>query len=80
MAQGQSDRRAREPIFALFTRAGTRILWGYVPGANMLGESPAAEKVARLQHYLAVHDTFDGPQGQPQQLDVRTLPVAQSKP
>ena len=76
----QSDRRAREPIFALFTRAGTQIIWGYAPGANMLGEPPAAEKVARLRRYLAVHDTFDGPQGQPQKLDVRTLPVAPSKP
>ena len=78
--QGQSDRRAREPIFALVTRAGTRVLWGYAPGANMLGEPPAAEKVARLQRYLAVHDRFDGPQGQPQELDVRTLPVAPRKP
>jgi hypothetical protein len=76
----QSDRRAREPIFALFTRAGTQVLWGYAPGANMLGEPSAAEKVARLQHYLAVHDTLDGPQGQPQKLDVRTLPLAPSKP
>jgi len=74
----ESDRRAREPIFALVTRSGTRILWGYAPGANMLGEPPAAEKVARLRRYLAVHDTLDGPQGQPQELDVRTLPVAQS--
>jgi hypothetical protein len=78
--ENQSDRRAREPIFALFTRAGTRILWGYAPGANMLGEVSAAEKIARLRRYLAAHDTFDGPQGQPQQLDVRTLPLTQSKP
>jgi hypothetical protein len=75
-----SDRRAREPIFALFTRAGTQITWGYAPGANMLGEPPAAEKVVRLQRYLAVHDTLDGPQGQPQKVDVRTLPLAESRP
>jgi hypothetical protein len=63
----------REPLFALFTQRGTRILWGYAPGANMLGEPSAAEKVARLQRHLAIHDTLDGPQGKPQELDVRTL-------
>jgi hypothetical protein len=66
----------REPLFALFTQAGTRILWGYAPGANMLGEPPAAEKVARLQRHVAIHDTLDGPQGKPQELDVRTLAPA----
>jgi hypothetical protein len=69
----ESGRRAMEPFFALFTRSGTRVLWGYAPGANVLGEIPAAEKVARLRRYLADHDTLDGPQGQRQELDVRTL-------
>jgi len=72
-AAGDSSRRAREPIFAVFTRGGSRIVWGYAPGANMLGEAPAAEKVARLLQYLADHDTLDGPQGKRQELDVRTL-------
>jgi hypothetical protein len=75
-----SARRAREPIFVLFTRVGTRILWGYAPGANMLGELSAAEKVARLQGYLAEHDTLDGPQDHPQELDVRTLPRSRARP
>ena len=72
---GGSDfgRRSNEPFFALSTRNGTRVLWGYAPGANVLGELPAAEKVARLRRYLADHDTLDGPQGQRQELDVRTL-------
>jgi hypothetical protein len=69
-AAGDSGRRAMEPIFVLFTRGKTQIYWGYAPGANMLGEISAAEKVARLQQYLADHDTLDGPQGQ---LDVRKL-------
>ena len=48
-------------------------LWGYAPGANVLGEIPADVKVARLKQYLAAHDSLDGPQGQAQELDVRTL-------
>lgn len=70
----------REPLFALVTQRGTRILWGYAPGANMVGEPSAAEKVIRLDRYLAVHDTLDGPQGKSQELDVRTLSVGASKP
>ena len=70
---GYSGRRSAEPFFALLTRGGTRILWGYAPGANAMGELPAAEKLARLQRYLADHDTLEGRQGQPQELDVRTM-------
>ncbi len=44
--------RATEPVFTLVTRAGTRIVWGYAPGANAVGELLPAEKVARLQHYF----------------------------
>ncbi len=46
---GIAGRRSGEPFFALVTRGGTRILWGYAPGANAIGELPAAEKLARLQ-------------------------------
>lgn len=67
------SRRSTEPFFALFTRAGSRILWGYAPGANALGELPAQEKVARLQRYLEQHDSLDGNGGRPQELDIRTL-------
>jgi hypothetical protein len=70
---GDSGRRSAEPFFALLTRGGTRILWGYAPGANAMGELPAAEKLARLQRYLADHDTLEGRQGQPQEFDVRTM-------
>ena len=71
--RGNSGRRSAEPFFALLTRGGTRILWGYAPGANAMGELPAAEKLARLQRYLTDHDTLEGRQGQPQELDVRTM-------
>jgi hypothetical protein len=70
-----ADARGRlgEPRFALMTPKGTRIFWGYAPNAGVLGEIPAAEKVARLQQLWNKDDTFDGPQGQPQQLDIRSM-------
>ena len=79
-AGGDSSRRSTEPVFALFTRGGTRILWGYAAGANVLGEIPADVKVARLKQYLAAHDSLDGPQGQAQELDVRTLGLEKPPP
>jgi hypothetical protein len=82
---GDSRRRPMEPVFALFTRAdatrgGTRILWGYAPGASVAGEISAVEKVARLLQYHAQHDALDGPQGQRQELDVRTMAKAVTPP
>lgn len=75
-AADNSAGRSAEPFFTLVTRGNTptRVLWGYAPGANALGELTAAEKVARLKKYFAVNDTLDGPQGVPQTLDVRKLP------
>jgi hypothetical protein len=72
---GISGRQAAEPFFVLMTRGGTRILWGYAPGAGVIGELSAPEKVARLQRYLADHDMLDGRQGERQELDVRKLPA-----
>jgi hypothetical protein len=69
-------RPSAEPLFALFTRGGSRIVWGYAPGANVPGELSAPEKVARLKRYLADHDTLDAPDGKPHELDVRTLRAA----
>jgi hypothetical protein len=67
-----------DPGFELFTRSGTRIVWGLAPGSNAAGELPATEKVARLQQYLDEHKTLEGPSG-PQELDVRTLPAAKRR-
>lgn len=75
-----SGGRFTEPVFALFTRNETRILWGYAPGARISGEISAAEKTARLLQYHSEHDSLDGPQGQRQQLDVRKLPKATLPP
>ena len=69
-----APRRSVEPFFALVTRGGTRILWGYAPGAGAIGELTVEEKVARLKRYLADHDTLDGRGGRRQELDVRTMP------
>ena len=70
---GDAHRQSREPFFILLTQKDRQILWGYAPGANMLGEIPAKEKVARLKKYLAEHDTFDDPRDQRKPLDVRTM-------
>ncbi len=72
-AAADPARQSAEPLFVLLTRAGSRILWGYAPGANVPGELSAGEKIARLKRYLADHDTLDAPGGQPHVLDVRAL-------
>ncbi|MCD4726090.1 MAG: hypothetical protein K8R46_00370 [Pirellulales bacterium] len=70
----KTPRRSVEPFFAIVTSGGTRILWGYAPGAGAIGELTVEEKVARLKRYLADHDTLDGRGGRRQELDVRTMP------
>ncbi len=72
----ESNRRTLEPFFAVFTRGGTRVLWGYAPGANALGEIPPQEKVARLLRYVERHDSLEGRDNRPQEIDVRTLPAS----
>jgi hypothetical protein len=64
---------AREPSFSLLTARGTKVLWGYAPGANVFGEPSVAEKVTRLQQYWSEYDSLDDPQGKPQQLDIHTM-------
>ena len=71
-ASNAPGRRAMEPVFFVFTRAGTRIIWGYAPGANVPGEASAEKKVARLKQYFAENDTFDAPNNQPgEDIDIR---------
>ena len=66
--------RLAEPVFTLVTHRGTRIAWGYAPGANAVGELRPTEKVARLQKYFEDNDTLDGPEGKAQTLDIHDLP------
>jgi hypothetical protein len=57
-------------VYELFTRRGTRILWGQPPGAKE-GTEPAADaKIGRLREYAAQHGGLDGAQGQ-KLIDVR---------
>jgi hypothetical protein len=69
---------AREPTYELFSRAGTRIIWGLPPGTKVLGEASPAEKIARLQQYAADHGGLDT-QGSPMTLDLPALPPAKSR-
>jgi hypothetical protein len=61
-----------ETIYLLYTRGGTRIVWGRAPGTDMPGEVPAVDKVARLKKYIAENGTLEGPNG-PKDFDVRSL-------
>lgn len=61
-----------EFVYELYTKGGTRIVWGRPPGADTPGEVPAADKLARLRSYKREHATLEGPRG-PQDLDVRSL-------
>jgi hypothetical protein len=59
------------PMFELYTRGGTKIIWG-AAGGSILHEPGNDEKVARLQQYAAAHGGLVGTLP----LDVRTLPAA----
>ena len=62
----------RGPAYELYTRAGTRIVWGTAAGSTALGEPTAEEKVARLVQYAAAHGSLDAAPS----LDVRRIPPA----
>jgi hypothetical protein len=66
-----SQSAIERPNFELYTRSGTKIVWGYAGGGTN-SEPSTEEKIARLQQYAAAHGGLDG--GQP--LDVHTLPAA----
>lgn len=56
--------------YYLQCRSGSRILWGRGPGTSHPGELSAAQKVARLERYLAEFGGFDRPNG-PYEIDIR---------
>lgn len=71
---------AATTTYELFTRSGTRILWGHGPASKLPSELPAIDKVARLKQYAAENGSLEGPGG-PQVLDVRTLrPLVGTRP
>jgi hypothetical protein len=63
-----------DPGFELYTKPGTRIIWGRAPSnvpSNSSGrEVSAVEKVARLKKYFAQNSSLEGTHG-PQDLDLR---------
>lgn len=63
----------QEQTYELLTRRGTWIFWGKAPSAERPGEPSAADKLARLQRYLAEHGTLEGTTG-PQRLDLTRAP------
>jgi hypothetical protein len=76
VSAGQGDTGLpRQTVYEIFTRGGTRILWGRAPNREAPGEPDADEKIARLKRYFAEHGTLEGPRG-PQVLDLREQPPA----
>jgi hypothetical protein len=65
--------------YELFTRSGTRVLWGRGPATKMPSELPAADKVARLKKYAQENGSLEGPAG-PQVLDVGALAALDASP
>ena len=61
--------RDQDVTYQLFTRKRTSILWGRAPSSASTIEPSAAEKVAKLEHYLAEHGTLEGGTG-PNRLDL----------
>ena len=46
--------------YVLFTRGGTKIIWGRPPGSELPSEAPAADKIARLKEFAQVRGSLDG--------------------
>jgi hypothetical protein len=65
----------REDTYTIYTKGGTRILWGRAPSTALAGEVAAEEKVARLEKYAAENGSLDCPNSQPE-IDVRGLKAA----
>jgi hypothetical protein len=63
-----------EPTFELFTKPGTRIVWGRANGtssaSSATSEVSTVEKLSRLKTYFARNSTLEGNHG-PQDLDLR---------
>jgi hypothetical protein len=54
---------------SLVTSGGSRILWGRAPGDDDL-EPSVAQKISRLENYIAGHGPLDGAEGR-RQIDIR---------
>ena len=45
--------------YVLYTRGGTKIIWGRPPGSELPSEAPAADKIARLIDLIEVRGSLD---------------------
>jgi hypothetical protein len=54
----------------LQSKSGSTIIWGRAPGSDHPGELTPAQKLARLEKYLAEYGGFDRPSG-PYEIDIR---------
>ena len=61
----------RFPIFELRTKGGTHISWGAAPGFGPESESPFAEKLARLNGFVAQNGSLGSVNNSPKWIDVR---------
>mgnify|MGYP000014694493 CR=1 FL=1 len=71
VARPASAKSAPEAIpLELETTSGSRILWGRKPNSDYPGELSEAQKLGRLEKYLAEFGGFDRPHG-PYEIDIR---------
>lgn len=59
-----------DEVYVLIANAGSRILWGRVPGSDQPGELSTEQKIGRLKKYIADFGGFDRPNG-PYEIDIR---------
>ena len=69
-----SRNATKDYVYALFTRGGTRIIWGRAPGVNAPGELLPAEKISRLKWAAEKNGGLDNYGSQV--LDVHSLRAA----
>jgi hypothetical protein len=62
--------KAEDAVYSLRTTGGSRIIWGRAPGSDHPGELTPAQKIGRLEEYLARKGSFTDAQG-PLEIDIR---------
>ena len=59
-------------VYHLYTKGGSRIVWGRAPASDHPGELSAEQKVGRMEEYVNRFGGFDQPNG-PYEIDIRHL-------
>ena len=52
--------KQKEQVFDIYTKGGSRVIWGNAPGHELQEEVSANEKLARLKSYYQKHGSLDG--------------------